>query len=168
MSRKKGFFVLWSTYYYQNKNNEFKQTFKKKGETSNVTACKGRIWWKTGLQTDWWDGNVSQQQTRNDGVYKIPCFLLFAVKLDQQTEKQRGQGGIWIIIFTFECMFDISLFIQGEYMALKLDFVWSRQAIWGLSRAVVRSNLVIWNFSSPSFTEVHVKSPVLYEEKDCL
>lgn len=55
--------------------------------------------------------------TRNDGVYKIPCFLLFAVRLDQQTEKQRGQGGIWIIIFTFECMFDISLFIQGEYMA---------------------------------------------------
>lgn len=90
---------------------------------------------------------------------------MFAVRLDQQTEKQRGQGGIWIIIFTFECMFDISLFIQGEYMALKLDFVWSRQAIWGLSRAVVRSNLVIWNFSSPSFTEVHVKSPVLYEEK---
>lgn len=58
--------------------------------------------------------NSSQQQTRNDGVYKIPCFLLFAVRLDQQTEKQRGQGGIWIIIFTFECMFDIPLFIQGN------------------------------------------------------
>lgn len=54
---------------------------------------------------------------------KFPVFFLFAVRLDQQTEKQRGQGGIWIIIFTFECMFDISLFIQGEYMALKLDFV---------------------------------------------
>lgn len=48
---------------------------------------------------------------------KFPVFFLFAVRLDQQTEKQRGQGGIWIIIFTFECMFDISLFIQGVYMA---------------------------------------------------